>query len=311
MPTILSNKLDGNVRSRRKGDQLTIEQDWHFLIKADSFDQDRASILHGTSGVPQWNTLYGSYGMMMSSADGDRMTEDPLLWNCVYHLSNVVEEGNDRDPSNGNQQTGDPTVWIPQVELGFEDYDEVLRASLDFSPSEKHENVGGPDPIGYNARKWVNSAGQPYDTGFVRRRRIISRQFTQFEKMSGPGAKTIDQILDWNDTINDREYLGRPKRTLKLTIDKLGIGTYYSTRCFRIDMSLHFKKDDWRLKQLDVGWHYKVGTDLVPFKDKTGAPILGALDGLGGKAVNQDDPGIRYHKEHEDLNFSTILRVTL
>jgi hypothetical protein len=94
-------------------------------------------------------------------------------------------------------------------------------------------------------------------------------------------------------------------------VDKLTVGTYYATRCFRIDMSLHFKKDDWRLKQLDVGWHYKEGSDLVPFKDKQGGAILGALDGQGAKATNQDDPAIRYHKEYEDLNFSSVLRVTI
>jgi hypothetical protein len=311
MPTILSEKLDGNIRSRRKGDQLTIEQDWHFLIKADTYDQDRATILHGTSGVPQWNTLYGSYGMTLGSADGDRTTDDPLLWNCVYHLSNVVEESNDRDPSSGNQQTGDPTVWVPQVELGFEEYDEVLRESLAYTTPQTHTNAGGTDPIGYNATKWLNSAGQPYDTGFSRRRRIVTRQFTQFEKMTGPSAKTIDQILDWHDTINAAAFLGRPKRTLRLTVDKLSIGTYYATRCFRIDMSLHFKKDDWRLKQLDIGWHYKDGSDMVPFKDKQGGMILGALDGMGGKATDQTNPAIRYHKEYEDLAFGTVLRVTI
>jgi hypothetical protein len=312
MPTIQTIKPDANVTLRRSKDQLVVEQDFHIRILADNVTQDRLSILYGTAGVPQFNVIYGSYGMMLSSADGERHADNPLLWDCVYHLSNVVEEGNDRNPSTGDPQTGDPTAWVPMVELGFEEYEEVLRESLSFTNDQTHTSIDGPDPIGYNARKWLNSAGQPYDTGFVRRRRIINRQFTQFEKASGAGARTFDQIMDWHETINASTYLGRGKRTLLLTVDKIAIGTYYSVRCWRVDMSLHYKKSDWRIKQLDVGWNYKasaIATELTPFVDKSGSSILGSLNGKGLKATSQDNPAIRYHKEFEDADFASFLRL--
>jgi hypothetical protein len=312
MPTIQTMRPDANVSLRRNKDQLVVEQDFHIRIRADDVNQDRLTILYGTPGVPLFNVIYGSYGMLLSSAEGDRHPDDPLLWDCVYHLSNVVEEGADRDPTNGNQQTGDPTVWIPMVELGFEEYDEVLRESLDYTEDQKHTSIDGEDPVGYNAKKWLNSAGQPYDTGFVRRRRIITRQFTQFEKASGVGARTLDQIMDWHETINDGMYLNRAKRTLMLTVDKVAIGTYYSVRAWRVDMTLHYKKSDWRIKQLDVGWNYKASatsTDLLAFTDKPGNSILGALDGKGLKAADPEQPAIRYHKEFEDANFASFLRL--
>jgi len=76
-------------------------------------------------------------------------------------------------------------------------------------------------------------------------------------------------------------------------------------------MSLHWKRDDWRLKQLDVGWHYLESEELVPFTDKLDSPVLGALDGQGGKATDQTDPAMRYFKEFEDANFPSFLRVSM
>ena len=312
MPTLQTIIPAAKISIRRNRDQLVREQDFHARIRADSVDQDRMTILYGTAGVPQYNVIYGSSGMMLASADGDRHPDDPLLWDCVYNLSNIVEEGEDRDPTNGNPQTGDPTVWVPQFELGFEEYDEVLRESLAIADDQKHPDIGGPDSDGYNARKWMNSAGQPYATGFVRRRRILTRSFTQFEKVSGAGARTLDQIMDWHETINAGPYLTRPKRTLMLTVDKVAIGTYYSVRCWRVDMTLHYKKSDWRIKQLDVGWTYKDtsgATELTPFTDKAGGSIEGALNGAGLRAADQTAPAIRYHKEFEDANFALFLRL--
>lgn len=312
MPSIRLNKREGDIRVRRKSDgTLTIEQDWHFRIEADNLTQDRLTILYGTAGVPQFNVTYGSYGLVLDSAEGQRLDEDPLLWDCVYHLSNTVAEGQERDPATGNQQTGDPTVWVPWVEASFEDYDEVLRESLAILDPEKHPDIGGSDADGYNARKWVNSAGQPYESGFIRQKRLVKRQFTQFDKASGGGAITFDQMLARNDLVNSGTFLGKPKRTLRLALDNIAIGTYYGVRCWRGDYSLIYKPDDWRLKQLDVGWYYKdEDNKLQPFTDELGNPIVGALNGTGGAAVDQTNPAIRYHKEFEESDFS-FLRVNM
>ena len=309
MPTIRTEKREGDIRVKRKSDgSLTIEQDWHFRIEADSLSQDRLTILYGTAGVPQFNVIYGGYGLVLDSAEGARLDEEPLFWDCVYHLSNSVQESNDRDPATGNQQTGNPTAWIPWVEASFEDYEEVLRKSLDIETSEEHPDIGGSDSAGYNATLWVNSAGQPYESGFVRQKRLIKRQFTQFDLAS---SFTFDQMLSRNDLINSGTFLGKPKRTLRLVLDSLAIGTWYGVRCWRGDYSLIYKKDDWRLKQLDVGWYYKDDDDkLQPFQDELGNLIVGALDGTGGKATDQTQPALRYHKEFEESDFA-FLRVNM
>lgn len=316
-PVIRTAKREGDIRVKRKSDgSLTIEQDWHFRIEADSLTRDRLEILYGTPGVPQFNVIYGGYGLVLDSAEGARLEEEPLFWDCVYHLSNTVEESKDRDPATGNQQTGNPTAWIPWVEASFEDYEEVLRKSLDIVEDQKHPDIDGPDPVGYNATLWLNSAGQPYESGFIRQKRLIKRQFTQFDLAAGAGSFTFDQMLSRNDLINGVEFLGKPKRTLRLVLDSLAIGTWYGVRCWRGDYSLIFKPDDWRLKQYDVGWYYlKDGVppeeEVIPFIDKpTNGPYLGALNGKGKPAVNRHQPSIRYHKEFEDSDFE-FLRVNM
>jgi hypothetical protein len=312
MASIVVDKRAGTVRTRVKSDgTLTVEQDWFFRIRADSIIENRASILLDTPGTPKYGVIYNGIGLL-KGCDATRMEEDPLLWEATFNLSNQVEEGSDKDPSDGTPQMGQPTEWVPVVELGFEDYEEVFTESLSISSSELDTSAGGSetDGVGYNATKWINSAGQPYENGFVRQRRIITRRFTQFEPITGPNAVTLDQIEARNDTLNNATYLGKPKRTLKLSVDAVAAGFYYNLRCWRVDYVLAYKSTDWRLKVLDVGWYYKDGSgDLQPFKDDAGNNIQGALDGDGDKATDQLEPAIRAHKEFESIDFSAFLRL--
>lgn len=319
MPTITSSKREGNVRIRRKNDgTLTIEQDWHFRVRADSKDQDRVDILTTTSGLPEFGVNYDPYGMQVKGANAAMLDADTLLWDAVFTLSNQIEEGEDHDPS-GNPQTGDPTSWTPIFTVGWEDYDEVFRESLPINLGETligfddANGDPGTDPVGYNSFKWVNSAGRPYETGFVRQLRIPVRRFTQFEPIIGASAVTLDEIEERNDTLNDDTFLSKPKRTLRLMVEDLSVGFYYGVRCIRVDYAIAFNKRDWRLKQLDVGYYHKEtsgdpNSANVAFEFE-GNITPGALDGHGGKAADQLDPAIRYHKEFEDLHFDDFLRV--
>ena len=319
MPTLQTLLREGNVRLRVKKDgSLVNEQDFHIRIRADSLTQSRDEILLNTPGTPKFGLVYGSYGMTLQACDGNFLDEDPYLWDCVYNLSNQVEEGESTNPDTGQPQIGNPTEWIPVVNLGYEDYEEVFLKSLQlFDPNEVDAGTWGMLVLGvaapgtaYNAVKWLNSAGQPYESGFVRQQRIITRQFTQFEPIEGSGAVSLDQLESRNDTLNKTPYLGRPVRTLKLSINSVSAGFYYSFRCWRVDYVIAYKSTDWRLKKLDVGWLYRDGADkLQPFKDETGNNVLGSLNGNGGKAVDQLDPSIRAHKEFESIEFSDFLRL--
>jgi len=321
MPTLVGGqRREGRVRTRvTNAGVLTIEQDFHFRIRADSLDQDRYAILHTTAGVPTFGVEYGGLGMRLKGADANRRDDDPFLWDAVYNLSNEVTEGENADPGTGGPQAGLPTEWLAVVTLGFEDNDEVFRRSLPIPLSQLQPDLpqfpGGTDPDGYNAVNWTNSAGEFYSQGFIRQQRIITREFVQFEPISGPSALTLDDIEARNDVLNDDEFLGKPKRTLKLTVESCEAGFYYSLRCWRVGYKLHYRQDDWRLKQLDTGSYYFDATgQRVNLSDEDDRPLSenpfrGALDGKGGKVADQLDPAIRYHKEFEEIDFEAILRM--
>lgn len=318
MPTIQTMLREGNVRLRIKKDgTLVNEQDFHIRIRADNLTQSREEILLNTPGTPKFGMIYGNYGMTLQGCDGNFLDEDPLLWDCVFNLSNSVEEGESSNQQTGEPQIGDPTEWVPVVDLGFEDYEEVFFKSLATNRTDEADIAfGGTATNGtaYNAAKWLNSAGAPYDSGFVRQRRIITRKFVQFEPMFGPRARTLDELESWNDTLNAVEYFGRPPRTLKLSLDNVSAGFYYGLRCWRVDCVIAYKPTDWRLKVLDIGWYY-LNTDVPPLKiqfeddSPSKSNIQGALDGTGKKAVDQLDPAIRAHKEFESLEFASFLRL--
>jgi hypothetical protein len=310
MPSLVGGqRREGKVRTSTSGNNLTIEQDFHFRIRADSLEQDRLTVLHDPSlDVPKYGIPYGVYGMILKGADADRRDDDPLLWDAVYSLSNVVEEGDNIDPTSGQQQTGSPVEWLAVATLGFEDNDEVFRKSLPFPPEHRHTDIDGPDPDGYSAYHWTTSAGEPYQSVFIRQRRIITRDFTQFEPISGPDALTLDDIEDRNDVINSEAFLGRPKRTMKLTVESCEAGYYYGVRCWRVDYKLHYKKTDWRLKNADVGSFYYVGGARENFTSE-GELVLGSLDGKSGKLADQNNVVLRYHKEFDEIDFNGIIRL--
>ncbi len=324
MPSVICNKIEGQIVTRRKSDgSVAIEQDWHFRIQADSYDQSRETVLHGTAGVPQFGTVYGPYALQLVGAEGTRMQEHSLFWDCVYHLSNSVEDAENTNQSTGLPQTGDPTLWIPVAEIRFEEYDEAHRSSLEIDPDERHPDIGGTDTTGYNARAWTNSAATPYESGLIIRKRIITREFTQYEKAVGVSAVTIDQIENRDDTLNKSVFLGRPKRTLKLNVNGATLGFYYGIRCWRIDYQLSYKKDDWRIKKEDAGWEYVdatvhpggINSESPPadikykqfvVSQQNPNPRLGGLNGKGLPAPNQFRPAKRYHKAYESIEFNFI-----
>lgn len=312
MPAIVGDqRRPGSIRTAMTGGSLRIEQDFHFRIRADTLEQDRLVILHDTPGVPQYGVAYGSYGMILRAADADRRDDDAYLWDAVYNLSSEVVESENIDPTSGVEQTGPPTEWLAVATLGFEDNDELFRNSLPFPPEHRHPDIGGTDPDGYSAYFWNTSAGEPYQSGIIRQRRIITRDFTQFEAISGPGALTLDDIEARNDVLNSDTFLSRPKRTLKLTIESCEAGFYYGLRCWRVGYKLHYKATDWRLKNGDVGSFYLDAGDKKPFlnDDDPPSPILGSLDGQGGKLANQQDVVLRYHKEFNEVDFNDFLRL--
>jgi hypothetical protein len=288
MPTLIGIKREGGISVRiGKNGILIREQPYHATIIADSKFQDRTEIIYDTPGMPSFGQVYQT-GLTVKSINADPDPEDPLRWHVVITTSTEVEE----DQESRNQSTGNtsdnPIDWIPIASCKFEPYEEVMREDLD-------------------GKKWVNSAKKPFETGLVITRRIAVVPFSQFE----PISTSLDTIMDRCDTVNSDPYRTKAAHKLLLTVEDATIGTYSGVRCWRVDYTLRYKKDDWRVKQLDVGWGYYDTGDYKPFLDSENNPFMGNLDGTGAAVPDQenDDPETLYFKGFETLDFNSFLKV--
>ena len=171
-----------------------------------------------------------------------------------------------------------------------------------------------------NGKAWVNSANKPFEVGLEIPKRIAASTFTQFELLSNT---TVEEIMqDRCDKVNETAYKGFEKKSLLLQVDRASIGFYYGVRCWRIQYTVKYRKQDplpgdgnsggWTIQQLDAGWHYEDDSgDLQAFKDADGnTQFVGLLDGEGGKLDDQenDDPVFIRFDQYEAVNFGSFLR---
>lgn len=288
MPTLIGEKIEGSINTRvGKNGILLREQTHYFTVLADSRWQSRADIVFNTPGLPQYGTVYTG-GLTVKSINADRADEHDLRWKVTITGSTEVEEDQQTRNNNSGNTSSDPTTWIPIASVKFEPYEEVLKIDVD-------------------GKKWVNSAKKPFETGFIRPRKIAAVQFSQFE----PIATTLDAIMDRCNTTNSIDYKGKTAKKLLLDVENATVGTYSGIRCWRVDYTMRYKKDDWRIKQLDVGWGHYVSGTYTPFLDSDGNQYLGSLNGSGAKVANEvtDDPATIYFEQFERLDFNLFLKV--
>jgi hypothetical protein len=165
MATLDSVLHEGPVTSRVSGRNVIIEQEIHYRVIAASTTENRVSILQGTAGLPVAR-VDNSGGLICRNVTLTPVPEHRLHYIAVARFSSEVTDSN--DPA--TPQTGDPVDWVPQAELEFEPYEEVKTQDLSSPP-----------------KLWLNTAGRPYEQGFVVVRRIPTRVFVQFEPV-GPDA---------------------------------------------------------------------------------------------------------------------------
>lgn len=289
MPTLIGEKREGGISVRiGKNGILVREQPYHFTVEADSKFQERPAIVYNTPGLPRFGTLYTG-GLTVKSINAERNPDDALRWDVVVTCSTeVIEDQETKNGGGGGAPSSSPLTWTPIASVKFEPYEEVLKVDT-------------------TGKKWLNSAKKPFETGFVIPKRIAVVPFSQFE----PVSTTLDQIMDRCDTVNSVKYRSRDPKTLLLNVEDATIGTYSGVRCWRIDYTMRLKKDDWRVKQLDVGWGYYESGTYKPFLDDEQNPFLGNLNGSGGKVANQEtgDPTTLYFDAYEAINFNAFLKV--
>ncbi len=280
MPQLLTplGKREGGIRASYENGIITREEDWHFQVRADSLTQDRGIILFGTPGLPIIGQTVTN-GMLCKAGDAVRLDDDGYRWDAVFTFTNAQDE----DSNQGNQNTGDPALWIP------------VRRTL----SERIEEVLTKDASG---TRIANSAGQPFDTGITIGRYLPVWEFTQWESAS----VTDEVIIDRNETVNSATFKTKAAKTLLLKVVDSVVGFYYGYRCRMTTYRLTYNYKKWTHKRLDVGTVYKFGSDLLPYLDKSGNIILGALNGSGGKQTVGTAPAELEFDVFPTSNFSFL-----
>ena len=306
MPAVIGEKREGGGRLRSRNGLPVFEETYNYLVLADSVYDDRLSILT-TTGLPQLNVSTSAGGFAVCRGlNAVKDQKNNLYWHVTAEFSSEVEDGNN---SQTNPTNDPPEAWVPIYETKFERYQQVVTT----------------DQAG---NKFVNSAGQPFDTGLTVTRHIPIWEFYQFE----PASVSDETVIGRSEVVNSGTFKGRAAKTLLCVVLSSVIGRFYGQLRRLTQYQLKYNKDDWRIKMLDMGTRHNNagGTATVPYNAKILASggytgdnlelILGPLNGSGNPAGGFDgatdfavmdgtEPAILQFDQYASVDFSTFLRV--
>lgn len=279
--TLLGYKREGNASLRSSNGIAVFDESYSYIVETTSNTENYASVIT-TTGLPVIGFTVSPSGFgLCRSISGSFRPEQPKIWDFTAEFSSEVEE----NQSSQNPQS-DPLVWVPVYETKFERIQEIV--TKDFAGASI-----------------ANSAGQPFDNGQSRGRFIPIWEFYQFE----PATLSDEAILERNETVNSVVFKGRAAKTLLLTVVSSSIGFYYGRKMRFTKYQLRYNSRKWTDKRLDVGTVYKSGTDYLPYTDKAGNVIRGALDGSGGKQAVGTAPAVREFDQFDTKAFASFLRI--
>lgn len=265
MPNLLSpnGTREGGIRCNYSGGVISREEDWHYNVMADDRNQDRSAILFSTPGLPLIGVTVLN-GMLCVGGDAQRDPDNALLWRVSLTFSTDV--GQDDPNNNGNQQGGDPTLWVP-----------VRRTMWEYKEETSDTDASG-NPI-------VNTADVPYETRMVRRRKLPVWEFTQFEPLS----VTDDIIVSRQESTNNATWptgSGRAAKTWLCTVIDSSVGFFAGFRCRVTTYRLVYDFKKWTDKRPSIGYLYKSSSNRFPYVVR-GQVIQGPLTSTGDRVLDE------------------------
>jgi hypothetical protein len=281
MATVLvGEQSEGKSSLRSSGGLPVLDETFHFLVRADSVNEDRVNVLY-TAGLPRVNVSVSSYGSAVCrSVDAVRRADQRKLWDVTATFSSEVTES-----QGGQDSSEEPTEWVPIYETKFERLQENVTKDT-------------------NGNAVANSAGQPFANGIIRSRFIPIWEFYQFES----ATLTDEQVIERNEVVNSTTFKGRPARTLLCTVMSSVVGFYYGRKLRLTRYALRYNKKNWRDKRIDLGTLYLDGGQLKPYLVK-GVVVLGGLNGSGGKVATGTKPSVLEFALYEEVAFADFLRI--
>ena len=278
---VVGEKSEGKSSIRSSGGIPVLDETYTFLVLADSVSEDRINVL-SASGLPQVGLSFSSYGSAVcKSVEAVRREDQRRYWDVTATFSSEVDES-----QGGQDQSEEPTEWVPVYETKFERIQEVVTKD-------------------YADTAIANSAGQPFEGGTTRGRFIPVWEFYQFEAAS----ITDEQVIERNEVVNDATFKGRAAHTLLCTVMSSVIGYYYGRRLRLTQYALRYDAKNWKLKRQDLGTVYLDGGEWLPYTDKFQNIILGGLNGAGAKVTVGTEPAVLEFEMYPEVAFSSFLRL--
>lgn len=298
MASFIEEKRGGSAGERLEGTKIILTESYNYLIYSDDRFASRQQILYETPGLPLVGLVYEENGLRCISRDAKRDEVNPHYWQATAEFNNGVESQK-KDPANPSP---DPTTWFPVFSIdSFETREKVLNKDLT-PDTETLPGRSGPGPY------WgLNSAYDPFETPLTGTYTLCSFSGSQFED----GSLTLEEILDRNDTVNDDEFFGKPKYTLKMNVTSAVLGLYVGVLCWRIGYKFTYDRTAWTDKRLDVGPNHIVsGQKLACFDCTNTFKIVGSLDGNGGLVdpCSIAEPATLEFLTLTPLDFSSFIR---
>lgn len=152
---------EGPVTTRHSTRGLVMEQDLVYRVIADTVSQDRIEILQTATNLPQAMVTLTASGMQCKNVVLNPDPNHRLHYIATANFSSEVQENT--DPL--TPQAGDPVDWVPQAEVEFEPAERVVTKDINGTP-------------------YLNTVGDPFETGLIIPERIPTRVFTQFENIA-------------------------------------------------------------------------------------------------------------------------------
>jgi hypothetical protein len=256
-----------------------------YRVESDQVTVDSTYIL-ATAGLPivrsSFLTLANGLIAVCKSKKAKQDTSNRKIWLVTCEFDTEAFKESEEDGSE-EQQTGDPTGWVPRVSVGFEEFAEIHA-----------EDVTG-DP-------YINSAGEPFATGLEIKRYVWVWNFTQYEAAS----QSFETISARVGKVNGATWRGYAAKTWLCLVRNAELGKKNGYDAWKIDYTLKYKESTWIHKTLDVGSYYLSSGDKLPFKDKYENRVIGTLNGSGAEETTAADVAILEFDRYETTDFGFI-----
>lgn len=279
-------------RSGEYNDDFSREYSIPYRVEFDGMDVSPG--IAGTApGIP---VLYAEYNFgddidfgaraIRIHAEQDR--EAPRWWNVDVTFRTLSS-----DPAE-NIVAENPLERAPKIQVKRTIVEEVIVGVVDTA------NTDSPEDDTFIAGPMKNSAGEPFDPPPTYERTLVSIVVTKNMPFFEPDWLTL------NDCVNSSVFLGKPPRTIKLSIDDSEREFENGYAFWPVTFEFRYRKETWDRRTLDQGTYYFEGDEKQTFETSDGASRVGNLDGDGGKLAADADPVFLRDRVYPEYDFNAL-----